>query len=92
VRAAGARAATIGFVAGELVGASESQIEHLATAQGVRKVGRRELPFVLAPKLDSLTEVRRHECVLTESSCPPIMSFARCFHGVSRQHHQCAGS
>jgi pseudouridine-5'-phosphate glycosidase len=57
-RGEGAAPATIGFIAGELiVGLSRPQIEHLATAAHVRKVSRRDLPIVVARKLDGATTV-----------------------------------
>ncbi|MCC6166037.1 MAG: pseudouridine-5'-phosphate glycosidase [Caldilineaceae bacterium] len=58
VRAGGAEAHTIGILAGELIaGLSDAQIEYLATAPGVRKVSRRDLPIVAARKLDGATTV-----------------------------------
>ena len=58
VRAGGATPATIGIIAGKIVvGLDHGQIEHLATAQGVRKVSRRDLPIVVARKLDGATTV-----------------------------------
>jgi pseudouridine-5'-phosphate glycosidase len=58
VGAAGATPATIGIIAGEIVvGLDREQIEHLATAPGVRKVSRRDLPIVVARKLDGATTV-----------------------------------
>ncbi len=58
VRAHGATPATIGIIGGEIViGLDRGQIEHLATAQGVRKVSRRDLPIVVARKLDGATTV-----------------------------------
>jgi len=58
VRARGATPATIGIIGGEIiVGLNRGQIEHLATAQGVRKVSRRDLPIVMARKLDGATTV-----------------------------------
>ncbi len=58
VSAAGATPRTIGIIGGELVtGLSPAQIEHLGTAQGVRKVSRRDLPIVVARKLDGATTV-----------------------------------
>jgi pseudouridine-5'-phosphate glycosidase len=58
VRAQGATPATIGVIAGEIVvGLARDQIEHLATAQGVRKVSRRDLPIVVARKQDGATTV-----------------------------------
>jgi pseudouridine-5'-phosphate glycosidase len=54
----GARPATIGVIAGEIiVGLSREQIEHLAAAPNVRKVSRRDLPIVVARKLDGATTV-----------------------------------
>ncbi len=58
VRARSATPATIGIIAGKIVvGLDRSQIEHLATAQGVRKVSRRDLPIVVARGLDGATTV-----------------------------------
>jgi pseudouridine-5'-phosphate glycosidase len=58
VRAAGAEARTIGILGGELVaGLSDEQITHLATAQHIRKVSRRDLPIAVARKLDGATTV-----------------------------------
>ncbi|MCB0015956.1 MAG: pseudouridine-5'-phosphate glycosidase, partial [Anaerolineales bacterium] len=58
VRRAGAEPRTVGIIGGELVaGLNAAQIEHLATAAGVRKVSRRDLPVVVARKLDGATTV-----------------------------------
>ena len=58
VRGGGATPATVGIIAGEIiVGLSRDQIEHLATAPNVRKVSRRDLPIVVARKLDGATTV-----------------------------------
>jgi pseudouridine-5'-phosphate glycosidase len=58
VRATGATPATIGIIGGEpIAGLSEAQIVHLATATGVRKVSRRDLPIVVARRLDGATTV-----------------------------------
>jgi len=58
VRAGGAAPATIGIIQGEIiVGLNRSQIEHLATAPDVRKVSRRDLPVVVARRLDGATTV-----------------------------------
>jgi len=58
VRSQGAIPATIGIIAGEIVvGLDRAQIEHLATAKGVRKVSRRDLPVVVARRLDGATTV-----------------------------------
>lgn len=58
VRAEGAEPATVGVIAGEIVvGLSRPQIEHLATAANVRKVSRRDLPIVVARRLDGATTV-----------------------------------
>ena len=58
VRRAGAEPRTVGIIGGELVaGLNAAQIEHLATAAGVRKVSRRDLPIVVARKLDGATTV-----------------------------------
>jgi pseudouridylate synthase len=58
VRANGATPATIGVLAGQVVvGLDQPQIGHLATAHGVMKVSRRDLPVVVARKLDGATTV-----------------------------------
>lgn len=58
VRAEGALPATIGIVGGQVViGLDRAQIAHLATAAGVRKVSRRDLPIVVARRLDGATTV-----------------------------------
>jgi pseudouridylate synthase len=58
VREEGAVPATIGLIAGQVViGLDQIQIEHLATAGGVRKVSRRDLPIVMAGKSDGATTV-----------------------------------
>ncbi len=58
VREEGAEPATVGVIAGEIiVGLSRPQIEHLATAANVRKVSRRDLPIVVARRLDGATTV-----------------------------------
>ncbi|MEZ4635608.1 MAG: pseudouridine-5'-phosphate glycosidase [Caldilineaceae bacterium] len=58
VRQGGAEPRTIGILNGELIaGLSAAQIEHLATAKDVRKVSRRDLPIVVARKLDGATTV-----------------------------------
>ena len=58
IRGHGAAPATIGVIAGEIVvGLDRGQIEHLATARDVRKVSRRDLPIVVARKLDGATTV-----------------------------------
>jgi pseudouridine-5'-phosphate glycosidase len=68
VRGAGASPRTVGIIAGELIaGLSDAQIVHLATATDVRKadvrkadvrkVSRRDLPIVVARKLDGATTV-----------------------------------
>ena len=58
VRAAGATPRTVAVIQGELIaGLSDEQIVHLATAEEVRKVSRRDLPIVVARKLDGATTV-----------------------------------
>jgi pseudouridine-5'-phosphate glycosidase len=58
VRAGGAEPRTVAILGGELyAGLSDAQLEHLATAPGVRKVSRRDLPIVVARKLDGATTV-----------------------------------
>ena len=58
VRAAGAEPRTVGILNGELIaGLSDAQITHLATSNDVRKVSRRDLPIVVARKLDGATTV-----------------------------------
>jgi pseudouridine-5'-phosphate glycosidase len=58
VRAQGAEARTVGIIDGELIaGLTDAQVTHLATARDVRKVSRRDLPLVVARKLDGATTV-----------------------------------
>ena len=58
VRAHGAVPATVAILAGQLcVGLADAEIEYLATAQGVRKVSRRDLPIVVAQRGDGATTV-----------------------------------
>jgi pseudouridylate synthase len=58
VRSQDAVPATIGVIGGEIiVGLDHAQIEHLATAKDVRKVSRRDLPVVVARRLDGATTV-----------------------------------
>lgn len=58
VRAGGAEPRTVAILRGELVaGLSYAQLHHLATANGVRKVSRRDLPIVVAQQGDGATTV-----------------------------------
>ena len=58
VREHGGTPRTVGVIQGELVaGLSREQIEHLATSPRVRKVSRRDLPVVVARRLDGGTTV-----------------------------------
>ncbi len=58
VRAGGAEPRTVAILAGELrAGITPAELEHLATAHDVRKVSRRDLPIVVARKLDGATTV-----------------------------------
>ena len=58
VRAGGAEPRTVAILGGELVaGLSYAQLHHLATAAGVRKVSRRDLPVVVARRQDGATTV-----------------------------------
>jgi pseudouridylate synthase len=58
VRRGGAEPRTIAILRGELVaGLSYAQLHHLATAENVRKVSRRDLPVVVARQLDGATTV-----------------------------------
>ena len=58
VRRQGAEAKTIAILGGELrAGLTPAELAHLATATGVRKVSRRDLPIVVARKLDGATTV-----------------------------------
>jgi pseudouridine-5'-phosphate glycosidase len=58
VRAAGATPATIAVLRGEVkVGLSAAELEHLARADGVWKVSRRDFPAVVAGKRDGATTV-----------------------------------
>lgn len=58
VRSHGAEPRTVAVIGGELrAGLSEAELIHLATARGVRKVSRRDLPIVVARRLDGSTTV-----------------------------------
>ena len=58
VREHGATPATVGVMGGQVVvGLSAAQIERLATAPGMIKVSKRDLPVVVARKLDGATTV-----------------------------------
>lgn len=58
VRRGGAEPRTVAILRGELVaGLSHAQLHHLATAAGVRKVSRRDLPIVIARRQDGATTV-----------------------------------
>ncbi len=58
VRAGGAEPRTVAILGGELcAGLTPAQLEHLATSHDVRKVSRRDLPIVVARKLDGATTV-----------------------------------
>jgi pseudouridine-5'-phosphate glycosidase len=58
VRAQGAYPATIAILDGVLrVGLGDADLEHLATARGIRKVSRRDLPVAVARGEDGATTV-----------------------------------
>jgi pseudouridine-5'-phosphate glycosidase len=58
VRQHGAIPATIAVLDGQLrIGLSADELEHLATAKGIRKVSRRDLPIVVATGGDGATTV-----------------------------------
>ena len=58
MRSHGAEPRTVGIIGGELIaGLDDAQITHLATAENVRKVSRRDLPIAVARKLDGATTV-----------------------------------
>ena len=58
VRQHGAIPATIAVLDGQLrVGLTDAELEHLATARGIRKVSRRDLPVVVARGEDGATTV-----------------------------------
>jgi pseudouridine-5'-phosphate glycosidase len=58
VRQHGAVPATIAVLDGQLqVGLTGDELEHLATAKGIRKVSRRDLPIVVATGTDGATTV-----------------------------------
>ncbi|MBN8586745.1 MAG: pseudouridine-5'-phosphate glycosidase [Rhodothermia bacterium] len=58
IRHEGARPATIGIVEGNIIaGLNEAQIRLLATSKEVRKVSRRDLPIVVARRLNGATTV-----------------------------------
>ena len=58
VRSRGAEPRTVAIIGGELLaGLDDGQLTHLATADDVRKVSRRDLPIVVARGLDGATTV-----------------------------------
>ena len=58
IRRLGAVPATIAILEGKLrVGVSDVELEHIATAKGIRKVSRRDLPIVAAQRGDGATTV-----------------------------------
>lgn len=58
VREHGAVPATIALLAGRVrVGLTDAELEHLSTAEGIRKVSRRDLAIVVAAKADGATTV-----------------------------------
>jgi len=58
IRQQGAAPATMAVLAGQIhIGLSQSQIEHLAQAQNVRKCSRRDFPIALGLKQDAATTV-----------------------------------
>jgi pseudouridine-5'-phosphate glycosidase len=58
VREGGAVPATIGVIGGQIrVGLDDGELEHLARSEGIWKVSRRDLPVVVAQKLDGATTV-----------------------------------
>ena len=58
IRAGGAEPRTVAILEGELLaGLTPAQLHHLATAQNVRKVSRRDLPIVVARREDGATTV-----------------------------------
>ena len=58
VRAAGATPATIAVLHGRpTVGLADAELVHLASAAGIRKISRRDLPLVVAGGLDGATTV-----------------------------------
>ena len=58
VREGGAIPATIAMFAGKLyAGLEQSQVEYLASADGIRKISRRDLAIAGAKKLDCATTV-----------------------------------
>jgi len=58
IRQHGAVPATIAVLAGKIrVGVTDAELEHLATAKGIRKTSRRDLPVVVARYGDGATTV-----------------------------------
>jgi pseudouridine-5'-phosphate glycosidase len=58
IRAGGAVPATIAILGGQIkAGLTDAQLEHLARAEGVTKVSRRDFPVVAAQKRDGATTV-----------------------------------
>lgn len=58
IRENGAIPATIGIINGRLkAGLTKEELEYMATTKGVIKASRRDLPFIVAKKLDGATTV-----------------------------------
>lgn len=58
IREHGAVPATIAIIGGKIkVGLTDEELEHLGTAKGVVKTSRRDIPFVIAKKLDGAATV-----------------------------------
>ena len=71
VREQGAIPATIALLDGRLrVGLSDAELEHLATAKGIRKVSRRDLPIVVGRGEDGATTVAATATVAAWAGIP----------------------
>jgi pseudouridine-5'-phosphate glycosidase len=71
IRSKGAVPATIGIIGGRIkVGLSAQEIDHLAKAQHVVKVSRRDFPLVVAKKLDGATTVAGTMMVAHQAGIP----------------------
>ena len=73
VRCERATPRTIGVIRGRiLAGLSEDEIHHLARASDVRKVSRRDLPVVVARRLDGATTVSATAWIAQRSGIPVL--------------------
>lgn len=87
VRAEFANPRTIGVIRGRIrTGLTEEEIRHLATSQTVQKVSRRDLPVVVARKLDGATTVSATAWIAHRCGIPVLATG-----GIGGVHRQARG-